>query len=292
MIRSLFAGVAGMKNHQIRMDVIGNNISNVNTVGFKSQRANFQDMVYQMIKSPSAPTGGTSGAGSINPSQVGTGVIVAGIGTNMGQGALQGTGRTLDLAIQGNGFFQVTDTSGKSVYTRNGIFYIDQNGFMVDSNGNLLVGIGNYDATPPTWIDPGSIQFVDSKENAAVVGSISIGKDGKITAYDTAGNQLKIKIGSNTPTNAYVALFTFPNPEGLKKVGQNYFDVTDASGSANLLDNTKMSSEINSGYLEMSNVDLTDEFTNMITTQRGYQASARIITVSDTMLEELINLKR
>ncbi|AEG15344.1 flagellar hook-basal body protein [Desulfofundulus kuznetsovii DSM 6115] len=292
MIRSLFAGVAGMKNHQIRMDVIGNNISNVNTVGFKSQRANFQDMVYQMIKSPSAPTGGTSGAGSINPSQVGTGVIVAGIGTNMGQGALQGTGRTLDLAIQGNGFFKVTGTSGKSVYTRNGIFYIDQNGFMVDSNGNLLTGIGNDGATSPTWTAPGSIQFIDSTGNAAVVGSISIGKDGKITAYDTAGNQLTIKIGSNTPPNAYVALFTFPNPEGLKKVGQNYFDVTDASGSENRLDNTKMSSEIESGYLEMSNVDLTDEFTNMITTQRGYQASARIITVSDTMLEELINLKR
>lgn len=292
MIRSLFAGVAGMKNHQIRMDVIANNISNVNTVGFKSQRANFQDMVYQMIKSPSAPTGGTSGAGSINPSQVGTGVIVAGVGTNMGQGALQGTGRTLDLAIQGNGFFQVTDASNKSVYTRNGIFYIDQNGYIVDSNGNQLTGTDNAANNTNT----GNIQFVkqdtDGNYVPAVVGSISIGKDGKITAYDTAGNQLTIKIGSNTSTNAYVALFTFPNPEGLKKVGQNYFDKTDASGSENRLDNTKMSSEIDSGYLEMSNVDLTDEFTNMITTQRGYQASARMITVSDTMLEELLNLKR
>ncbi len=289
MIRSLFSGVSGMKNHQIRMDVIGNNIANVNTTGFKSQRANFQDMVYQMIKSPSAPTGGASGAGSVNPSQVGTGIIVAGIGTNMGQGALQGTGRTLDLAIQGNGFFQVTDASKKSVYTRNGIFYIDKNGFMVDSNGNLLTGIG-YDGT--AWTTPGSIQFVDSSGNPAVVGSINIGKDGKITAYDTAGNQLDIKIGTDTVANAYVALYAFANQEGLKKIGQNYFDVTGASGSATRLDNTAMSSEIDSGYLEMSNVDLTDEFTNMITTQRGYQANARIITVSDTMLEELINLKR
>lgn len=288
MIRSLFAGVAGMKNHQIRMDVIGNNISNVNTVGFKSQRANFQDMVYQMIKSPSAPTQGTSGAGSVNPSQVGTGVIVAGIGTNMEQGPLQGTGRTLDLAIQGNGFFQVKDASNRTLYTRNGIFFIDKNGFLVDSNGNLLTGKGTDNTT-------GSIQFVDSSGYAAVVGSINIGKDGKITAYDTAGTQLKFKIGSNTNLVdiAYIALFTFPNPEGLKKVGQNYFEETVASGGAgDPLDNTNMSSEIDSGYLEMSNVDLTDEFTNMITTQRGYQASARIITVSDTMLEELINLKR
>jgi flagellar hook protein FlgE len=267
-----------MKNHQIRMDVIGNNISNVNTVGFKSQRANFQDMVYQMIKSPSAPTGGTSGAGSINPSQVGTGVIVAGIGTNMGQGALQGTGRTLDLAIQGNGFFQVTDASNRTLYTRNGIFYIDKNGYIVDGNGNQVTGTDNNSSSPQT----GSIQI--SGGNGSI-GSISIGKDGKITAYDTAGNSLNVSY-------PYIALFTFPNPEGLKKVGQNYFDVTDASGSANRLDNTKMSSEINSGYLEMSNVDLTDEFTNMITTQRGYQASARMITVSDTMLEELLNLKR
>ncbi|MEW5898941.1 MAG: flagellar hook-basal body complex protein, partial [Bacillota bacterium] len=86
--------------------------------------------------------------------------------------------------------------------------------------------------------------------------------------------------------------YAFANQDGLKKIGQNYFDVTGASGSATRLDNTAMSSEIDSGYLEMSNVDLTDEFTNMITTQRGYQANARIITVSDTMLEELINLKR
>ncbi len=285
MIRSLFAGVAGMKNHQIRMDVIGNNISNVNTVGFKSQRANFQDMVYQMIKSPSAPTQDTSGAGSVNPSQVGTGVIVAGIGTNMEQGPLQGTGRTLDLAIQGNGFFQVTGAGNRTLYTRNGIFYIDKNGFLVDSNGNLLTGKGTDNTT-------GSIQFVDSSGNAAVVGSISIGKDGKITAYDPAGTQLQFKIGSNQRANAYIALFTFPNPEGLKKAGQNYFEKTVASGTESPMDNATMTTEIASGYLEMSNVDLTDEFTNMITTQRGYQASARVITVSDTMLEELINLKR
>ncbi|MDQ0285585.1 flagellar hook protein FlgE [Desulfofundulus luciae] len=132
MIRSLFAGVAGMKNHQIRMDVIANNISNVNTVGFKSGRANFQDVLYQTLKSAGTST---------NPAQVGLGVSLAGISSNMSPGGLQSTGRTLDLAINGEGFFKVIDPgSGKEYYTRDGVFYIDQNGYVVNSSGYRLVG--------------------------------------------------------------------------------------------------------------------------------------------------------
>ncbi|MEW6275352.1 MAG: flagellar basal-body rod protein FlgF [Bacillota bacterium] len=267
MIRSLYSGVSGLRNHQIRMDVIGNNIANVNTTGFKSGRANFQDMVYQLVRSASAPAG--TGPGSVNPSQVGTGISISGIGTNMGQGALQNTGRSLDLAIQGNGFFCVTDGTNR-YYTRNGIFYIDRYGDIVDSNGNQLTDDGG----APITITGGNGR----------VGSINIGKNGTITAKDTDGATMTVS-GS-------IALFAFANPEGLQKVGQNYFIETVASGTAQAIANVGTTSEIDSGYLEMSNVDLSEEFTSMIVTQRGYQANARVITVSDTLLQELVDLKR
>lgn len=279
MIRSLFAGVSGMKNHQVRMDVIGNNIANVNTTGYKSNRVNFQDMFYQMQRYASAPSGGTDGAGSMNPAQIGSGVTVAGIGTNMGQGALQSTGRTLDLAIQGNGYFQVKDNAGNLFYTRTGVFNLDTNGYLVDSNGNFLTDTAGAE-----------IQITGGNGQ---IGTISIGKDGKITASDTDGNDMGI--------TAQIGLYSFANQEGLTKVGQNLFKETTAqqgntvSGAAALIDPETaagITSTINSGYLEMSNVDLTDEFANMITTQRGYQANARTITTSDQMLQELLEIKR
>jgi len=136
MIRSLFAGVTGMKNHQIRMDVIGNNIANINTVGFKRGQVNFQDTLYQVLKNAGVST---------NPVQVGLGVAVSSIINNMNPGALQFTGRTLDLAINGDGFFKVKDPmSDKYFYTRDGVFYIDQNGYLVNADGYRLVGTFKY----------------------------------------------------------------------------------------------------------------------------------------------------
>ncbi|MCL6560658.1 MAG: flagellar hook-basal body complex protein, partial [Firmicutes bacterium] len=132
MIRSLFSGVTGMKNHQIRMDVIGNNIANINTVGFKRGQVNFQDTLYQVLKSAGAST---------NPIQVGLGVAVSSIINNMNPGALQLTGRTLDLAINGDGFFKVRDPMSKNeYYTRDGVFYIDQDGYIVNADGYRLMG--------------------------------------------------------------------------------------------------------------------------------------------------------
>jgi flagellar hook protein FlgE len=272
MIRSLYSGSSGMKNHQIRMDVIASNIANVNTTGFKSNRANFQDAIYQALRSPSAPSGGTSGAGSINPSQVGTGMSVASIGTNMTQGSMQNTGRTLDMAIQGNGFFCVTDGTNR-YYTRNGVFNIDKNGAVVDSNGNQLVD------------DGGTGTAITITGGTGVVGTIDIGKDGTITATDTDGAAMTV--------SGVIGLYSFANQEGLKKIGQNYYqEVTATSGAATAITTVGTTSEIDSGYLEMSNVSLTDEFVDMITTQRGYQANARSITTSDQMLQELLELKR
>ncbi len=268
MLRSLYSGVSGMKYHQIRMDVIGNNIANVNTVGFKSNRANFQDMFYQMLRNPVGVEAGE--AGSVNPAQIGTGGIVTNIGINMTQGGMENTGRTLDLAIQGNGFFQVTDGTNL-LYTRNGVFNVDVNGSVVDSNGYQLTdGDGNV------------IQITGGND---IVGTIIIGRDGSITATDTEGVTMEV--------SANIGLCSFANQEGLEKCGQNLFkEVTPVSGAATMIGTVGTSSTINSGYREMSNVDLTDEFTSLITTQRGYQANARTITTSDQMLQELLNIKQ
>jgi flagellar hook protein FlgE len=278
MIRSLYSGVSGMKSHQVRMDVIGNNIANVNTTGFKGNRANFQDVLYQTLISPNGPVDDTDGAGSVNPSQIGLGMTVASISVNMGQGPLQNTGRTLDLAIQGNGFFCVTDGTN-CYYTRNGVFNIDKNGYLVDSYGNLLVDGSGSSGSPGEAIRLGS--------GTDVVGTISIGPDGTITATNTLGEDI-------SPDNK-IGLYAFANQDGLRKVGQNYYqEVTATSGEATAIDESAVGtfSIIKSGYLEMSNVDLTDEFANLITTQRGYQANARTITTSDQMLQELLELKR
>lgn len=269
MIRSLYSGVSGMKNHQVRMDVIGNNIANVNTTGFKSSRANFQDVLYQMVRSGSA---GTAGAlGGINPSQVGLGMSVSSITNNMGQGNTQTTGRTLDLAIQGNGWFAVSDGTN-TYYTREGVFYIDSNGDLVNSNGYHLLDSGG---SPISFGTDG-------------VATLNISQDGTITATDLAGNDI-------SPAEP-IGLAMFLNQEGLERVGQNLFRVSVASGGlvGDALGTPGATGygTINSGYLEMSNVDLTDEFANMITTQRGYQANARTITTSDQMLQELLDIKR
>ncbi|OPX89717.1 MAG: Flagellar basal-body rod protein FlgG [Pelotomaculum sp. PtaB.Bin104] len=281
MIRSLFSGASGMKNHQIRMDVIGNNVANVNTTGFKGSRANFQDVLYQTVRYPSA---GENNVGGINPSQVGLGVMVSSITNNTGQGGLQNTGRSLDLAVNGNGWF-VLSTNGDSVdgtgltnerYTREGIFYIDNVGNLVNSSGYNLCDTSG----APIKIDA----------SASGVATINISKDGYIsyTLLDGTKNDNAFQIG----------LAMFPNQDGLEREGLNIYKISPTSGvvvpGGNPYGepNAGGYGEIDSGFLEMSNVDLTDEFVSMITTQRGYQANARTVTTSDQILEELLNIKR
>lgn len=252
MIRSLFSGVSGLRNHQVRMDTLSNNISNVNTTGFKGSRANFQDALSQTLR------GGGAGR---NPMQAGTGISVSSIGTKMEQGPLQMTGRKLDLAIQGAGFFKITNGI-ETVFTRDGAFFLDDQFRIVNSNGYTLLDTG------------------DAEINLGGIPSdLSIDKNGVVIAN-----------GSPVTT---IELWNFPNNEGLEKKGNSMYIQTSASGTPEQKSGgaTAMGT-IESGYLEMSNVDLSEEFTTMITTQRGYQANSRIITVSDTLLEELIQLKR
>lgn len=276
MLRSLYSGVSGMKNHQVRMDVIGNNIANVNTTGFKSARCNFQDLLSQSLRSPSA---GDGTIGGVNPGQVGLGMTVAGIANNMGQGATQTTGRTLDLAIQGNGYFMIKKNSGddneEAFFTREGIFYLDNNGDLVNSNGYYVCD------------ENGDIIHVSDEPDS--ISSLTISDTGLISVIDSNS--------SGTPSTYQIGLGTFANETGLLKAGQNLYQASAASGAvamniAGTDDTGVANSRINSGYLEMSNVDLTDEFVALITTQRGYQASARTITTSDEMLQELLGLKR
>jgi len=279
MIRSLFSGASGMKNHQIRMDVIGNNVANVNTTGFKGSRTNFQDILYQTVRYPSA---GDGTVGGVNPSQVGLGVMVSSITNNTGEGAPQTTGRSLDLYINGNGWF-VLSTDGNMVdgtgqtneaYTREGIFYIDNVGNLVNSSGYNLCDV---DGNPITL-----------EVSSSGVATINIEKDGYIS--------YSLLDGTEYEDAFQIGLAMFPNQDGLERDGLNIYRISptsgEVSGGAYGTPNSGGYGSINSGFLEMSNVDLTDEFVNMITTQRGYQANARTVTTSDQILEELLNIKR
>ncbi|PAQ15887.1 flagellar basal-body rod protein FlgG [Bacillaceae bacterium SAOS 7] len=260
MLRSMYSGISGMKGFQTKLDVIGNNIANVNTFGFKKGRVVFKDMISQQVSGASAPT---ANRGGTNPRQVGLGSQLAAIDTIHTQGSTQTTFRPLDLAISGDGFFQVTD-GNNTLYTRAGNLYLDVDGNLVNADGlKIEPAIGPIPQ--------------DAKD-------LSVGANGEVTYTDTAGT---------LQTAGTIELAKFPNPDGLMKVGNNLFEETPNSGapvSANPgEDGTGV---IVAGTLEMSNVDLSEEFTEMIVAQRGFQANTRIITTSDEILQELVNLKR
>ena len=431
MMRSLFSGVSGLRNHQVRMDVIGNNISNVNTVAFKAGRVTFKEGFAQLLQGASRPPGDLGG---INPIQVGLGMQIGSVDMMFSQGNLESTGLTTDLAIQGDSFF-VVKKGTQNYYTRSGNFQLDAdgqlvsptNGFVVQGkmadNGVFLDGVrpivlpvgqktaakatdmvklaGNLDAAAPIFTgtfnaagraDPLN---VDSWSETSITVFDSLGNqhdlklqfwktaadtwswqvDGtnlpagftppnstpQTLTFDTTGiltaaaptsppvvsftpagaNQVDVTLdlggntvngitsfaGTNTAvlkdqngyeagqlqnfsidrtglitgaftngTNvilAQIVLADFNNPGGLLRVGDNMYAVSGNSGGAVLGYSLEgIQSTMTSGALEMSNVDLAQEFTNMIVTQRGFQADSRVITSSDEMLQELVNLKR
>lgn len=274
VIQSIYTSLAGMLSHRTRMDVLANNIANINTPGYKAAQASFQDTLYQTIR---------AGTAQSNPSQMGTGVMLAAVLNNFNQGPLVPTGRSLDLAINGNGFFGVKagDESGedKIYYTREGSFSVDKEGYLVNSSGLRLVD------------ESGSeIQLDVSKPIAA----INVSNMGKIS--------VTYSDGSTASDDKQIGLFSFPNPNGLTRVGGNLYTDNNASGSGGeespageRLDGTPGKDglgTIESGCLEMSNVDLATELGNLIVTQRGYEANARVFTTSDEVLRETIELKR
>ena len=286
MLRSLYSGVSGLRTHQQMMDVTGNNIANVSTTGFKSSATVFQDTLSQTLQGAAAPTAGGIAPpfGGTNPAQVGLGVRLAGISTNMGQGSSQLTGRATDLAVQGDGYF-VVKTGNENLYTRAGSFSLDARGQLTTPAGGLVQGI----AVAASGTSP-----------AVAAGTITIPTDGSIESYTIApdgkvtGNKSD---GTGLVTLGQVELATFPNPAGLAKVGGSMLRATPNSGAviAGRAAGTPGADGrglLAVGVLEMSNVDLAQEFTNMIIAQRGFQANSRIISASDEILQDLVNLKR
>lgn len=264
MLRSMYSGVSGLKNFQTKLDVIGNNIANVNTYGFKKGRVIFKDLISQTVAGASAPT---DNLGGTNAKQIGLGTSLAAIDTVHDRGSSQTTNRTLDVIINGDGYLSFTDGQN-TLYTRAGNLYLDSEGTLVSADGKkLLTTDGNTFPGVPTT----ATQLTIAQD-----GTVSYTQDGGI-----------VPIGQ-------IAVTRFSNPEGLTKTGSNYYQVSSNSGQPS--DATVAGADgngtIESGFVEMSNVDLSEEFTEMIIAQRGFQANSRIITTSDEILQELVNLKR
>lgn len=263
MIGAMSSGVSGLKSHQAKMDVISNNIANINTTAFKSSTMKFQDVYSQTL---SKATSGNGDVGGTNPMQVGAGVKIGSINTNFAPATTESTGARLDVAIEGDGFFVVSD--GADLYfTRDGSFALDSNNYLVNANGLYVLDID------------GDLIETDGFTE------VSINSEGQVTGLDEFNVESPI---------AQIGLASFVNPSGLSKAGGNLYIETQNSGeyNASVLPGSPGVGYLRSGELELSNVDLAQEFTSMITTQRGYQANSRIITTADSMLEELVNLKR
>ena len=266
MLRSMFSAVAGLRAHQTMMDVTGNNVANVNTAGYKATRTTFSETLTQVTRGGTAGEAGADGAGGVNPMQLGLGSQIAATDAVFTQGASQVTGRSTDLAIQGEGFFQVEDAAGDAFYTRAGAFGVDNAGNLVNPEGMRVLG------------ENGPIQIADGATDVA------IGSNGLVTA----------KVDGVQEEQGQLQLANFANPGGLTRVGNGLFAAGPASGDAQvgLPNGDEGLGGLQSGTLEMSNVDLAQEFTNLILAQRGFQANSRTITTSDELLQELVNLKR
>ncbi len=416
MLRSMFSGVSGLRSHQIFMDVVGNNIANVNTTGFKASAVIFQDLLSQTLNGAGSAALGS--AGGTNPAQVGLGVRIAGIGTTFNQGAAQYTGRSTDFAIQGDGFFLVQQ-SGQRLYTRAGSFILDGLGQLVTPEGGVIQGwaadtagtvntnanVGSIripvgqtlapsvttkvriggnlpaDAATATVVNtsitaydslgaavPVRVEFTKAAGNtwtvAAYSGSTALTLSGTSLVFDTAGARTtpappaNLTITGGWPASAnitgavtldmgvatepdrltgfaqqnsaaatsqngsaigslqsfgisqeglitgvfsngrnqslgQVALAVFANPTGLEKAGSSMYRESVNSGVAQVgVAGGGGRGLLSGGTLEMSNVDLAQEFTNLIIAQRGFQANSRIISASDEILQDLVNLKR
>ncbi|NUR07131.1 MAG: flagellar hook-basal body complex protein [Nocardioidaceae bacterium] len=283
MLRSLFSAISGLRANQFMLDVTGNNIANANTAGFKASNVVFQDTLSQMLTAGAAPAGGRGGT---NPIQVGLGVQVGGVSTNFGQGSAQITGRATNLMIQGDGFF-VIRRNGEDLFTRAGAFNFDNAGNLVTPDGDVVQGYpSNGSGGINTAGGTQDISIPDlANENAAnPLTSYNIGSDGVITGIYADGTK--------TPL-FQVAMADFSNPDGLDKVGDTAYRASNNSGPVQLgAPGTGRRGTLMGSTIEMSNVDLAQEFTNLIIAQRGFQATSRVITTSDQVLEELVNIKR
>lgn len=260
MIRSLWISKTGLDAQQTQMDVIANNLANVSTGGFKRSRAVFEDLLYQNIRQPGAQTSQQTQAPS--GLQLGTGVKPVATERIFTQGNLQQTSNDKDVAIQGQGFFQVLLPDGTTAYTRDGSFQVDSQGQLVTSSGYPV---------QPTITIPANAQ------------SLTVGRDGTVS-ITTPGTTGTTQIGA-------IQLATFINPAGLQGKGENLFVETTASGNPSTsAPGSNGAGLLTQGYIETSNVNVVEELVNMIQTQRAYEINSKAITTSDQMLQKLTQL--
>jgi flagellar basal-body rod protein FlgG len=261
MFRALYTAASGMLAQQLNLDNIANNLANSSTAGFRGTRLQFQDLIYQeMVVPGSAATQQTTVSTGL---QIGLGTRASASEVLQTQGDFDNTGNSLDLAIQGAGFFQVKQTNGETAYTRAGSFHLDQQGNIVTASGDPL--------EPSVTIPAGAT-------------SISVGSDGTVTV-SMPGQTNAQQVGS-------IQLATFPNPGGLLANGNNMFTPTTASGDP--IVGTPGGSEglgtLQQGMLENSNINVVDEFIQMIVTQRAYESNSKVVQAADQMLQNVNNM--
>jgi len=262
MLRSLWTAASGMTAQQTNMDNISNNLANVNTVGFKKSRTNFEDLMYQELR----PAGAVTAAGVNHPTglQIGLGTRVVSTEKIFTQGNFQQTGNQLDVTIEGDGFFQITLPDGNIAYTRNGAFKVDADGNIVTSQGYLL--------EPEINIPEDALE-------------VAIGEDGTVSVI-MPGEQEADEIGA-------IETVRFINPSGLRAIGKNLFLPTGASGDPQPgVPGEDGFGTLAQGGLEMSNVNIVESMVNMITGQRAYEVNSKAIQTGDEMLQIVNNLKR
>jgi len=263
MIRALYSAASGMKAQELNIDNIANNLANANSAGYKTRRAEFQDLMYQSVQAP----GTASGQSTVVPTglQLGLGTRAAQNEIVFTQGAFTETDSPLDMVIQGHGFFQVSLPSGELAYTRAGQFSLDKNGIVVNSAGDPL---------QPQITIPADAQ------------AITVASDGTVTY--TLPNQTAAQQAGQ------IQLANFQNPAGLNSLGGSLFSPTDASGDPTVGNpgGSEGMGTLLQGYTENSNVSIVDEFINMIQAQRGYEANSKVVTAADNMYQEVNNLQR
>lgn len=263
MIRALYSAASGMAAQQMNVDNIAHNLANANTVGFKSRRAQFQDLMYQSVIQP----GSAAGQQTVVPTglQLGLGTRPSSNEIIFSQGNFSQTNNPLDLVIQGRGFFQVRRPSGELAYTRAGTFHLDRDGNIVTSEGNAL--------EPQITIPPDAQQ-------------ISIAQDGTVS-YTQPNQTASQQAGQ-------VQLANFQNPAGLNSLGGNLYAPTDASGDASVgvPGGQEGMGSVMQGYVEGSNVSVVEEFINLIVAQRGYEANSKVVQAADQMYQQANNIPR
>lgn len=344
MLRSLYSGISGMKVNQTKLDVIGNNLANVSTTAFKGSRVNFSTTISQTLGSASAAS---DSLGGVNGKQIGLGAQISSIDKIMSQGSMQSTSRSLDVAVDGSGYFMVATgpalTGGNTdaitikdngvenmpannslAYTRDGSFVLDNEGNLLTSKGYRVLGFAMQTTNPVNGgnIDnieaDGKVLYVESNNQTKAIDDklVSLKIPDKVTKIDKAGNKTQVAVKSFNISSdglitgvletgeitalGQIAMSSFKNEVGLTDIGNNMYEPSGSSGAAIISSGKNSTAGRNSsgygdilqGYLEMSGVDMAEQFTDMIVATKAFQAAGKTITTGDEILSEIINLKR